>query len=160
MKTLRQAKQLAQNEGAFYFFPGISTASDRCRWNSLTLRKLQISSQNWGLSALLTVKQWTKCRYTHAQNLRVLTYLALERIHKSGLVTKLCPTLVTIWTVAHQAPLSMGFPRARILGWVAISSFRRSSQPRDQTWASWFPALAGRFFTNCTNWEALTVCSK
>ena len=22
MKTLRQAKQLAQNEGAFYFFPG------------------------------------------------------------------------------------------------------------------------------------------
>ena len=118
MKTLRQAKQLAQNEGAFYFFPGISTASDRCRWNSLTLRKLQISSQNWGLSALLTVKQWTKCRYTHAQNLRVLTYLALERIHKSGLVTKLCPTLVTIWTVAHQAPLSMGFPRARILEWV------------------------------------------
>ena len=118
MKTLRQAKQLAQNEGAFYFFPGISTASDRCRWNSLTLRKLQIPSQNWGLSALLTVKQWTKCRYTHAQNLRVLTYLALERIHKSGLVTKSCPTLVTIWTVAHQAPLSMGFPRARILEWV------------------------------------------
>ena len=67
---------------------------------------------------MLTVKQWTKCRYTHAQNLRVLTYLALERIHKSGLVTKLCPTLVTIWTVAHQAPLSMGFPRARILEWV------------------------------------------
>ena len=24
---------------------------------------------------------------------------------------KLCPTLVTSWTVAHQAPLSMGFPR-------------------------------------------------
>ena len=28
-----------------------------------------------------------------------------------GLVTKLCPTLVTPWTVAHQVPLSMGFPR-------------------------------------------------
>ena len=26
-------------------------------------------------------------------------------------VTKLCPTLVTPWTVAHQAPLSMGFPK-------------------------------------------------
>ena len=28
-----------------------------------------------------------------------------------GLVAKLCPTLVTPWTVACQAPLSMGFSR-------------------------------------------------
>ena len=28
-----------------------------------------------------------------------------------GLVAKLCLTLVTPWTVAHQAPLSMGFSR-------------------------------------------------
>ena len=28
-----------------------------------------------------------------------------------GLVIKLCPTHVTPWTVAHQTPLSMGFPR-------------------------------------------------
>ena len=28
-----------------------------------------------------------------------------------GLVTKLCPTLVIPWTVACQAPLSMGFSR-------------------------------------------------
>ena len=29
----------------------------------------------------------------------------------SGLVSKLCPTLVTPSTVAHKSPLSMGFPR-------------------------------------------------
>ena len=28
---------------------------------------------------------------------------------------------VTLWTVAHQAPLSMGILQARILEWVAIS---------------------------------------
>ena len=28
-----------------------------------------------------------------------------------GLVTKSCPTLVTPWTTAYQAPLSMGFSR-------------------------------------------------
>ena len=28
-----------------------------------------------------------------------------------GLVAKSCPTLVTPWTIAHQTPLSMGFPR-------------------------------------------------
>ena len=28
-----------------------------------------------------------------------------------GLFAKSCPTLATPWTVAHQAPLSMGFSR-------------------------------------------------
>ena len=31
-------------------------------------------------------------------------------IGSSGFVTKSCLTLVTPWTLAHQAPLSMGFP--------------------------------------------------
>jgi len=41
--------------------------------------------------------------------------------------------LVTPWTVAHRALLSMGFPQARILEWVAMPSSRGSSRPRDQT---------------------------
>ena len=38
---------------------------------------------------------------------------------------------VTLWTVAHHAPLSMGILQARILEWVAMPSSRGSSQPRD-----------------------------
>ena len=38
---------------------------------------------------------------------------------------------VTPWTVAHQAPLSLGILQARILEWVAMPSSRGSSQPRD-----------------------------
>ena len=38
-----------------------------------------------------------------ATDLTIVTY--------GGLVIKLCPTLATPWTVAHQDPLSMGFPR-------------------------------------------------
>ena len=30
--------------------------------------------------------------------------------HHGGLVAKSCPTFATPWTVAYQAPLSMGFP--------------------------------------------------
>ena len=44
--------------------------------------------------------------------------------------------LVTSQTVACQAPLSLGILQARILEWVAMSSSRRSSQPRDQTQVS------------------------
>ena len=52
--------------------------------------------------------------------------------------------LASLWTVALQVPLSMGFSQARILEWVAIFFTRGSSQPRDWTWVS---CIAGRFFT-------------
>ena len=49
---------------------------------------------------------------------------------------------VTPWTVACQAPLSMGFPR-QDTGVVVISFSRGSSQPKDRTRAF---GLAGGFF--------------
>ena len=45
-------------------------------------------------------------------------------VHVSCSVAQLCLTLVTLWIVACQAPLSMGFVSARILELVSISSFR------------------------------------
>ena len=51
---------------------------------------------------------------------------------------------VTPWTVARQAPLSMGILQARTLEWDAMPSSRRSSRPRDQTLIS---CTADRFFT-------------
>ena len=50
----------------------------------------------------------------------------------------------TPWTVARQAPLSMGILQARILEWVAMPSSRGSSQPWDLTQVS---GIAGRFVT-------------
>ena len=44
-----------------------------------------------------------------------------------------------------------GIFQARILEWVAISSSRASSPPRDQTWVF---CIAGRFFTNWATREA------
>ena len=44
---------------------------------------------------------------------------------------QLCQLFVTLWTLAHQAPLFMEILQARILEWVAIPSSRGSSQPRD-----------------------------
>ena len=44
-----------------------------------------------------------------------------------SLVPKLCSTLATPRTVAHQAHLSIGILQAKILEWVAISFSRGSS---------------------------------
>ena len=41
---------------------------------------------------------------------------------------------MTLWTIAHRAPLSMGFPRQEY--WIAIPSSRGSSRPRDRIWSS------------------------
>ena len=48
------------------------------------------------------------------------------------------------WTVARQAPLSMGILQAKIQEWVAMPSSKGSSQPRDQTQVS---HIARGFFT-------------
>ena len=69
---------------------------------------------------------------------------ALENMLGGDLVAKSRPTLVTPWTVARQAPLSMGILQAKILEWVAISFSRGSSRPKNQTQVS---CIAGRFFT-------------
>ena len=58
----------------------------------------------------------------------------------------------TPWTVAHQAPLSMGFFQARILELAAIPFPSGFSQPRDWTQVS---HIAGRFFTIWTTKQTL-----
>ena len=50
----------------------------------------------------------------------------------------------TPWTVARQAPPSMGILQAGIQGWVAMPSSRETSRPRDRTQIS---LIAGRCFT-------------
>ena len=43
------------------------------------------------------------------------------------LLAKLCLTLCDPWTIAHQAPWSMGISQARKLEWGAVSISKGSS---------------------------------
>ena len=56
-----------------------------------------------------------------------------------GLVAQSCLTLCD-----PSLLLSVGILQARILGWIAMSSSREFSQPRDRTQVSF---IAGGFFT-------------
>ena len=51
-------------------------------------------------------------------------------VSMSVLVSQSC-LFATPWTIAHEAPLSVGILQARILEWIAIPISRGSSQPRD-----------------------------
>ena len=59
--------------------------------------------------------QWMKSKFsTSSPALSMaafLFWLFLGVCGDAGLVVKLCPTLATPWTVAHRAPLSVGFSR-------------------------------------------------
>ena len=59
-------------------------------------------------------------------------------------ILKLCPTLATLWTVAHQAPLSMRFSRQEY--WSGLSFSPPGDLPHSRIKPK-PPALAGGFFT-------------
>ena len=61
---------------------------------------------------------------------------------------------VSLWTVAHQAPLSMGFSRQEYWSGLPWPCSREPSRPRDQTLASYVSCMAGGFFTASATWEA------
>ena len=62
---------------------------------------------------------------------------------------------VTLWTLAHQAPLFMGFSRQEYWSGLLCLPPGDLPWPRDQTHRLFkSPALAGRFFTTSTTREA------
>ena len=63
----------------------------------------------------------------------------------------------TLWTIDHQALLSMGFSMQEILEWIAMLSFRGSSISRIEPFSLVSPTLADGFFTTSATWEALLL---
>ena len=62
---------------------------------------------------------------------------------------------VILWSVARQAPLSMGFLQARILQWLLDPPSGDPPDPGIKSTSLVSPALAGEFFTTSSTWEAL-----
>ena len=75
-----------------------------------------------------SVKQTGK-REAGIQN-QAVWFQSLYSCYELCLVAQPCDS-ATLWTVAHQALLSMGILQARILEWIAMPSCKESSQPRD-----------------------------
>ena len=62
--------------------------------------------------------------------------------------------LATLRTVAHQAPLSMGFSRQEHWSGLSCPPPRDLSDPEIEPVSLMFLGLAGRFFTTSATWEA------
>ena len=64
----------------------------------------------------------------------------------------------TLWTVAHWAPLSLGFSRQEYWSGLPCLSPGEHLNPRIEPMSLISAALAGGFFTTRATWEALCVC--
>ena len=92
-----------------------------------------------------------------------LSELYLQNL-SSQLLSHVTKSFVTPWTVAHQAPLSMGFPRQEYRSCHSFS--RESSQPRDQTTSPVSPALQADSLplsqlgssSNILTWKLALLC--
>ena len=62
---------------------------------------------------------------------------------------------MTLWTIAHQAPLSMGSSRQECWSGLPFPSPGDHPDPEMEPVSLMSPALAGRFFTTRATWEAL-----
>ena len=62
---------------------------------------------------------------------------------------------VTLWTIAHQAPLSMGFSRQEYWSGLPCPSPGDLPNPEIEHLSLMSPALAGGFFSTSATWEAL-----
>ena len=72
-----------------------------------------------------------------------------------GLVTQSCLTLATPWTVAHQAPLSVGFSRQEYWSGLPFPPLGDLSNPGIEPWSPELQAVsynAGEFFTDWATW--------
>ena len=62
---------------------------------------------------------------------------------------------MTLWTVTHQAPLSMGFSRQEHWSGLPCPPAGDLPNPGTEPTSRMSPALAGRFFTTSATWEAV-----
>ena len=86
----------------------------------------------------------TSVRRQTLQNFRFMKSLSHVRL------------FATLWTVAGQAPLSMGFSRQEYWSVLPFSFPGDLPYPGSKSVSLKSPALAHRFFTISTTWEALT----
>jgi len=66
---------------------------------------------------------------------------------------QLCPTFVTPWIVARQAPLSIGFSRQEYWSGLPFPLPGDLPNPGIEPRSLTSPALAGGFFTTSATWE-------
>ena len=84
-------------------------------------------------------------------------FIFLTQLYCCFVVAKSCPTFCDLMSCSLPGSSIHEISQARILEWVAISSCRVSSRPRDGTWVSSVSCTGRQILYHCATWEALPL---
>ena len=93
-------------------------------------------------------KKRQRDRISHWQHQELCVCCVLSRFSHVWL-------FATLWTVAHQAPLSKGLSRQEYWSGLPCPPLEDLPNPRDRTGISSISCIAGGFFTHWATWVAL-----
>ena len=87
--------------------------------------------------------------------LTILTNMRSVNVHECYIASVMSDSFATLWNVAHQVPLSMGFSRQK--NWSGLPCPSPADLPNlgIEHMSLTSPAVSGGFFTTSTTWEAL-----
>ena len=145
---------------------GSPGGGDGNRSSTLTWR-IPRTEESGGLGSIGSQSQtrlshWSTHMYIHVCMLSHFRCVQLKHTHMYIHVcmlsrfsrVRLCATL---WTVAHQAPLSMGFSRQEYWSGLPCPPPGELGDPGIKPASFMSPALASRFFTTSVTWEAMYI---
>ena len=97
--------------------------------------------------SLLLIKCWSAHLFSVLHmHTSINTWAVLSHFYRVGF-------FATQWTIAHQAPLSMGFSRQEYCSGLPCPPPGDLPDPAMEPTSPMSPALAGRFFTTSATWE-------
>ena len=128
-------------------------------WSFLCVKVLHFLGI-WGFSDFQSLHLWSLLRVL---GLVLVTGVLIDTalfslIHHACVCAQPCSCVwlfVTPWTVARQAPLSMGFSRQEYRSGLPCPSPGDLPDPRIEPWSLTSPPRAGRFFTTSATGKAL-----
>ena len=110
----------------------------------------------------LSLKSVTNCilkyaKYNHNNSYHVLDSCNVEGYIYMCMLSCFSHVLLfaTLWTVAHQAPLFMGFSRQEYQSGLPFPPLGDLPDPRIEFTSLMSPAVVDGFFTTRVTWEAL-----
>ena len=157
-------KQCSQNKHVFYFLSNMSQLSNKFKSLRITCSNLSADNSTRPSFHFGAIQEL----HTHSQNLqfslRTIRYFFFQCLFQClgnnsyrGLYCAQSLShvwlFVTPWTVAHQAPLSMGFPRQEEWSGLPFPSPGDLPNPGMKTMSLMSPMLAGKFLTMSATWK-------
>ena len=118
-------------------------------WDAASISRLNSMQATATSSTYGSITVWSVSKNTICSHLGVGIVVKVFEVALSR-----AQLFETLQTCSSPGSSARGIHQARILEWVAISSSRGPSWPRDRTSISWVFCIGRQILYHCTPWEA------